>query len=185
MNASQGVAALLSLLFFLPAGTAWSQEKKAAADGPVEKAVAEIQKAGGKVERDEKAEGKPILVVSFATQPVDDAKLACLAGLDKVQKLTLNSTKITDAGLDAVKGLGSLKKVYLVDTAVTDAGVEKLKGIAGLQVLSLVGTQTTDAGLEHLKGLGELQLLFLAGTKVTDDGVKKLQEALPKLKIER
>jgi hypothetical protein len=48
-----------------------------------------------------------------------------------------------------------------------------------------VGTEVTDVGLEHLKGLNKLQTLGLAETKVTDAGVKKLQQALPKCKIER
>jgi hypothetical protein len=151
----------------------------------VDKAVAAIQQAGGKVERDEEAPEKPVTVVNFATQPVGDEALASLKGLDKLQKLTLNNTKITDAGLEHVKGLAGLQKLYLVDTQVTDAGLERLKELANLQILSLVGTQVTDAGLEHLKGMSGLKTVFLAGTKVTDDGVKKLQEALPMLKVER
>lgn len=156
-----------------------------APEGAHDKAAAALQEIGGKVERDDKAPGKPILVIGLATQPVTDDKLACLEGLDTVKKLTLNTTKITDAALDHLKGMTGLQKLYLVDTAVTDSGAEKLKDLKQLEVLSLVGTQVGDAGLEHLKGLENLKLLFLAGTKVTDDGVKKLQEALPKLKIER
>lgn len=151
----------------------------------IDKAVAEIQQAGGKVERDDKAPEKPVIVVNFATQPIADAALASLKGLDKLQKLTLNNTKVTDAGLEAIQGLTGLQKLYLVDTQVTDAGLAHIKDLANLQVLSLVGTQVTDAGLEGLKGLANLKTLFLAGTKVTDEGVKKLQEALPMLKVER
>lgn len=150
-----------------------------------EKVIAAIQEAGGKVERDEKGPGKPVTVVNFATTPAADDALANLKGLDKLQKLTLNGTKITDAGLEHLKGLAGLQKLYLVDTKVGDAGLEHLKGLAGLQVLSLVGTQVTDAGLEHLKGLSNLQIVFLYGTKVTDAGAKTLQEALPKVKIDR
>jgi hypothetical protein len=152
--------------------------------GP-EQAIAEIQKAGGKVERDEKDPGKPVVVVNFATTPAADDALANLKGFDKLQKLTLNGTKITDAGLEHLKGLTGLQKLYLVDTAITDAGLERLKGLTGLRILSLVGTQVTDAGLEHLKGLTNLQTVFLYGTKVTDAGSKALQEALPKVKIDR
>jgi hypothetical protein len=154
-------------------------------DTPQDRAAAAITEAGGKIDRDEKAPDKPITAVSFATLPVEDATLACLDGLGSVQKLTLNVTKITDAGLDHVQGLGALKKLYLVDTKITDAGLAKLKGLSNLEILSLVGTEVTDAGLEHLKGMASLQTVFLAGTKVTDEGVKSLQEALPKLKIER
>lgn len=150
-----------------------------------DKAIAEIQKLGGKVDRDEKAEGKPVTVVNFGTTQVGDEALANLKGFTKLQKLTLNGTKITDAGLEQLKGLESLKKLYLVDTKVSDAGLAHLKELKNLEILSLVGTQATDAGLDNLKALENLKELFLFGTKVTDDGAKKLKEALPKLKIDR
>lgn len=150
-----------------------------------EASIAALQKAGGKVERDDKAPEKPVLVVNLGVTQADDAVLGSLKGFGKIQKLTLNGTKISDAGLDVVKDLGSLQKLYLVDTKVGDAGIEKLKGLKELRVLSLAGTGVTDAGLEHLKPLEHLEIVFLHGTKVTDDGVKKLKESLPKLKVEK
>ena len=63
--------------------------------------------------------------------------------------------------------------------------LEHLKSSTKLQTLDLMETKVTDAGLEHLKGLTKLQSLNLKRTKVTDEGVKKLQQALPKCKIER
>jgi hypothetical protein len=179
MRRSWPVGVVLAVWGFV-SGPAPAQDSAAS-----DQAVAAIQAAGGRVERDDKAPEKPVTVVNFATQPVEDATLACLKGLDKLQKLTLNNTKVTDAGLEQLKGLSSLQKLYLVDTQVTDAGLAHVKELANLQVLSLVGTQVTDAGLEQLKGMMNLKTLFLAGTKVTDEGVKKLQEALPMLKIER
>ncbi|MBX6311825.1 MAG: hypothetical protein IRY99_02725 [Isosphaeraceae bacterium] len=154
-----------------------------AQEGDHDKVAEAIQKAGGKVERDEK--DKAILAVNFATSKATDADLEPLKGLNRVQKLTLNNTKITDAGLEHLKGLTSLRKLYLVDTDVTDAGLEALKGLTELQVLSLVGTKVTDAGLEHLKELKNLEELFVSGTKVTEEGASKLKEALPKVKIDR
>lgn len=148
-------------------------------------AIAALQKVGGKVERDDKAPEKPVIVVNLGVTQADDAALEGVKGFAKIQKLTLNGTKITDAGLDHVKGLGSLQKLYLVDTKIGDAGVEKLKDLKELKVLSLAGTGVTDAGLEHLKGLSNLETLFLHGTKATDEGAKALKEALPKLKIEK
>lgn len=148
-------------------------------------AIAALQKAGAKIERDEKAPDKPVTVVNLGVTQADDAALASVKGFGKLQKLTLNGTKITDAGLDNLKGLGALHKLYLVDTKIGDAGLEKLKDLKELRVLSLAGTGVTDAGLEHIKALPNLEIVFLHGTKVTDDGVKKLKEALPKLKVEK
>jgi Leucine-rich repeat (LRR) protein len=156
-----------------------------AADEAEEKAVAELQKMGGKIERDMKEPAKPVIGVNLSLTQVSDEGLAQLERLPKLKRLSLNNTPITDAGLEHLKGLKELQKVYAVDTKITDAGLEHLKELKSLEVLSLVGTQVTDDGLEKLKELTELKTLFVFGTKVTEAGAKKLQEALPKLKIDR
>ena len=166
----------LALATFFLASTARAED---------EAAIVALQKSGAKIERDDKAEGKPVLVVNLGVSGADDGAIAPLKGFAKVEKLTLNNTKITDAGLDHIKGMVSLKKLYLVDTKIGDAGVEKLKDLKELRILSLAGTGVTDAGLLHLKGLANLETVFLHGTKVTDAGVKTLKDALPKLKIEK
>lgn len=151
----------------------------------VQQAVEAIEKSGGKVSRDEAAEGKPLVAASLATTEANDDDLMPLETLTMLHKVTLNGTKISDAGLDHLKPIAGLQKLYLVDTKITDAGLEKLKDFKELSVLSLVGTEVTDAGMEHLKAIGSLKEVFLYGTKVTDDGAKALQEALPMVKIDR
>jgi Leucine-rich repeat (LRR) protein len=151
----------------------------------IEVVVSSIQKLGGKVERDEKGAGKPVVVVNLGLTEVKDAELDALDGLASIKKLTLNDTPITDAALDHLRGLSGLEKLYLVDTKITDAGLERLRGLKSLQVLSLAGTQVSDAGLDHLKAMTGLKEVFLYGTKVSDDGAKQLKEALPNLKIYR
>ena len=47
-----------------------------------------------------------------------------------------------------------------------------------------VETEVTDAGLEHLKALTKLRYLNLEGTQFADDALEKLQQALPRCKIE-
>lgn len=125
------------------------------------KALAEIENLGGKVVIDKESPDKAVLAVD------------------------LRKTKVTDAGLEHLTGLTKLQLLKLGSTKVTDAGLEHLRGLTNLQSLVLCGTKVTDAGLEHLKGLTKLQSLYLSRTKVTDAGVKKLQQALPKCKIER
>jgi hypothetical protein len=156
-----------------------------AGDAEGEKAIAEIQKSGGKVDRDEASPGKPVIAVNLGVSQVNDAGLEPLKAFPKLKRLTLNSTKITDAGLEHLKPLAGLEKLYIVDVPITDAGLERLKGLTNLRVLSLVGTNVTDAGLAHIRGLTNLQEVFLASTKVTDAGIKGLKEALPKLKVDR
>jgi hypothetical protein len=159
----------------------------ARADEPAdqEKAIDEVKKLGGKVERNEKEAGKPVTIVNLGLSQITDENMMLLKAFPKLEKLSLNGTKITDAGLEPLKELMGLQKLYLVDTKITDAGLAHLKGLAGLRILSLVGTEITDEGIEPLKEIANLQELFIAGTKVTDDGVKKLKEALPKLKVDK
>ena len=60
-----------------------------------------------------------------------------------------------------------------------------LNKIQHLKLLVLPDTLVTDAHLATLEGLDQLEALDLRGSSVTDAGVKKLQKALPKLKIYR
>jgi hypothetical protein len=169
----------------LACGSLFVVPRAQAQDDAQDKAAAEIQKLGGKVDRDSKEAGKPVISVNLSLTQVSDDAMGQLVNFPKLKRLALNNTPITDAGLEKLKDLKELQKIYLVDTKITDAGLDHLKEIKSLQLLSLVGTQITDAGLEKLKELKDLQMLFVFGTKVTDEGAKKLQEELPKLKIDR
>jgi hypothetical protein len=58
--------------------------------------------------------------------------------------------------------------------------------LAGLQSLYLEDCpKITDVGLEHVKDLGVFRVLDVKGTSVTDAGIKKLQQAVPTLRIDR
>src|SRR5262245_49673205 len=56
-------------------------------------AIAAVQKAGGKIDREEKAPGKPVVTVNLGTTGATDADLEGLKGFDKLKKLMLNGTK--------------------------------------------------------------------------------------------
>ena len=71
------------------------------------KAVAKVNKLGGRVTIDEKDPDKPVI------------------GID------LTATLITDAGLDGLKALTRLQRLALGGTRVTDAGLERLKTLRG------------------------------------------------------
>jgi len=141
-------------------GVPWSS--LGAADDAEAKAVAFVEKLGGKAIRDDKAQGKPVRSVVLG-----------------------GNVRVTDAGLKELKELKSLQTLDLSETKVTDAGLKELKEIKSLQTLYLWNTKVTDAGLKELKELNNLKVLHLLDTKVTDAGVKELQMALPKLNILR
>jgi len=180
-----------------------------------ERAVAAIQKLGGKVEVDDTAPEKPVVKVSFRNTKVTDEGLSHVKGLTGLRELDLSHTditndglhhlralsdlttlnlsfsKVTDAGLANLKGLSKLKWLDLeagckdVEHYISDAGLEHLKGLKNLEYLNLEWNKVTDAGLAHLKGLSNLQSVNLYAGKVTASGVEELQKALPKAKIKR
>ena len=127
-------------------------------------AVNAVEKLGGKVTRDDKLPGKPVIGVN-------------LGGLVP--------GKATDAGLKELKDLKQLTSLDLNSAAVTDACMKELKDLKQLTTLHLAFTQVTDAGLKELEDLKQLTSLNLIGVKVTDDGVAALRKALPGLKIGR
>jgi len=97
------------------------------ASGQEDKAVQSIEALGGRVYRDEKLPGRPVVEVY------------------------LGDTKITDPDLKVLKELKGLKIIDLTNTRITDAGLENLKELQGLQTLDLGSTQITEAGLKDLQ----------------------------------
>ena len=133
-----------------PAGEAPEGQKRA---------VAAIEKIGGKVEFDQKDRARPVV------------------------RVRLNDTRVTDKDLEHLRGLTALRRLDLHRTAVTDEGLRHLRGLTRLNRLYLTGTRVSDKGLVHLTGLTELEYLHLGRTRVTAEGVEKLQEKLPKAQI--
>ena len=143
-----------------------------------------------------------------------DADLAQIAGLTKLQELTIYGNKLTEAGLASLKGLTEIRRVRVCEH-LGDVGLESIKGWTKLEKLELQGrgvhgdglsnlaaerlkgfkelrelrfdtAQIDYAGLDHLSGLSKLEKLVLFRCeKVTDAGIAKLQKALPACKISR
>ena len=97
------------------------------ADEAEDKAVKAIQKMGGRIDRDMKAKGKPIVSVVLDGPKVTDAGLKHLAGLKQLRALTLGGTKVTDKGLKHLAGLKQLRELILSGTKVTGKGKADLK----------------------------------------------------------
>src|SRR6266508_5028132 len=75
------------------------------ADPAADKAVQAVLKWGGRITRDEDAEGKPVVGVDLgASQKVTDAGLKELKHFKSLRTLNLwNANNITDAGLKELK----------------------------------------------------------------------------------
>ena len=166
------MSTLAAALLLVPGASASAQGDNA----EQERAIARIEKLGGKFELDEKRPGKPVIKVDLYRTKVTDADLEILKAFTQVRSLNLRSLGgVTDAGMKHLKGLTALEHLDLAHTTVGDAGLEHLKGLIKLKKLSIAGTPVTDAGIKHLKGLTDLRSLNLClCTAVTDAGVENL-----------
>jgi S1-C subfamily serine protease len=77
------------------------------------KAIAAIEKLGGKVTFDEKSPNRPVISVDLNRTKVTDEELLHLKTLTSLQTLSLTGTKVTDSGLVHLKGLTSLQMLGL------------------------------------------------------------------------
>ena len=99
-----------------------------AAEAPADEAAVSkfIEDVGGRITRDVKQPGKPVISVYLAGTPVTDADLAKLKELKKLTTLELTFTQVSDLGLKELKELKQLKHLDLRVTKVTDAGLKRL-----------------------------------------------------------
>jgi hypothetical protein len=110
-----GLLGLLALTFSgLPAV---SHEPSAGSDP--NRIAAEIQRLGGRVDRDEDRPGKPIVTIDLKGRDLDDSGLAAFSGYTDLRELNLRGTLITDAGLVHLQGLRSLE---LLDLTISGGG---------------------------------------------------------------
>src|SRR5260370_7711109 len=84
------------------------------ADDAQDKAVAAVENLGGKLTRDEKAEGKPVVAVDLSYQKVTAAGLKEVARLKGLKTLNLGGCKyVTDYGLEKLAPLPVLHTLLL------------------------------------------------------------------------
>ncbi len=154
-------------------------------DEAEDRAVAAIEKLGGKYTRDETKPTKPIVTVSIGNTKITDEGLKELAPLTSLEMLSISCTGVTDVGLKELASFKNLKTLYVGSVKITDAGLKEIAALKSLEALYIGNTKITDAGLKKLVELKQLKTLNVCKTKITDDGVKVLREALPKCEIER
>lgn len=165
--------------------------------------IAAVQRLGGRVQRDSKLAGNPVIRVNFLNPAeITPAMLKDLAVFKTLKALALNAPDLGNDDLHSLENLPNLETLSLTNTAVTDAGIpalkklkklrdlglqsvavtgSTLKELSDLHGLTLGGPQITDASLRELKNLPNLESLILPFTSVTDAGLKEL-EALDRLK---
>jgi hypothetical protein len=106
------------VLLFAAAATAADAEKTA---------VETIEKLGGKIFRDDKADGKPIVQVDLHNSKVKAEHLKQLRAFKQLRKLELGFTDIGDEGLKELHELKSLREVGIGYVHVSNEAVAALK----------------------------------------------------------
>jgi Leucine-rich repeat (LRR) protein len=114
-------------------------------------------------------------VALFGATGLNDAAIAKLSGLTKMQKLDLRQLPITSLALSYLKDMKDLRVLDLSETAaVGNEGLEHIRGLTNLEDLNLWSCQIDDGGLVHLAGMKKLKRLNLDKCNITDEGLKHL-----------
>jgi acetyl-CoA acetyltransferase len=137
----------------------------------IERALAEISKAGGIYARDEEAPHRPVVSIDLDSILVDDT--------GHVHRKCNASDKL----LTLIVRFDRLRELSLHGASVTDAGMAHLIGLESLRLLNLRGTRITDASLPHLARLQGLDWLDIRETQFSAGAIAALRRALPRTNI--
>lgn len=134
------------------------------------------------------------------------AEMKSLTRFPNLEMLELDDTPLTASALDGLNRSNTLRSMLLANTSInglalgrlksltaltlervkiTDAGLEEVGRMSQLNALTFRNVSITDDSLHFLMTLTNLAYLRLYETKVTDAGVAELQQARPKLTVER
>lgn len=115
----------------------------------------------------------------------DDAGLAALRPLQRLEVLLLSSERISDWGLGALLELPSLREVFVGGERLGDQACAHLALLVGLKRARVHAPGLTDAGLRLLESMTGLEVLTLTGAAgVTPGGVERLRAALPRARVD-
>ena len=152
---------LSAVLLFAALGCAARVEQADAHAGDAQDPVAQLERAGAKLTRDDTPPGNPVVGVALAgvTRKVSDDDLLPLASLPAVKGLSLfGCDNVTAAGSKRVAALERLQKLGLSNTALDDAALDELKGLTELRELHLSGSvRLTDKCAETVNGFAKLK----------------------------
>ena len=124
---SRTYRAVVILIFLLLATSAIQ------ADPVEDKAVRFVEAVGGRIERDQKVDGNPVIKATLPDTAVTDETLKELAALKQLKALEINGAMVTDAGLKELAGLQHLQELHLFQSKVSDAGLKELAALKQLQ----------------------------------------------------
>ena len=145
-----------------------------------EKFIAKMREMGVSVELDD--ENYVISLVMGFTK-IDDAGLAELPELPRLDFIGIDHTNITDKGVAALAMRTSLRTVYLGGNDISGKGLKHLTSLKNLEYLDLSDLPIGDEALAPLADLKSLSKLNLTSTKVTLEGTIAFSKKLPGLEV--
>ena len=113
-------------------------------DASEEKAVALVEKLGGKVTREKNQRNGRVIKVSIVRTNVTDSDLREHVVLERLAEMDLCITNVTDAGLKYLAPIKNLASLTLTSTSITDSGLTELAPLKNLTRLGLFRTTVTD-----------------------------------------
>jgi internalin A len=161
--------------------------------GDASEAIAELEKSGAAVRREEGSAEKPTISVEFPANVASDDALAILPRIPQLRGLKIDSSKpsillgvigndrpvVSRQGWKNVALLAGLRNLSLSGNFISDDDLALLAGLPELEELTLNCDKISDAGLAHLKNAPKLRCLTLAemdGQRITDAGLEHLTQ---------
>lgn len=109
------------------------------------------------------------------SRAVTPGGLRHLARMPNLRYLALGGTAVDDAAMAAIGALSRLERLVLSWTGVTDAGAAHLSRCPALRSVDLSATATGDGAIRALAGMPHLRD-FRSGNEVTDAGLALFRE---------
>jgi hypothetical protein len=100
--------------------------------------------------------------------------IGCLAGLTRLEKLTLPRLPLTPKSASVLANLENLKWLLLVRAEIKHGSLKPLTNLKKLRALHLDGSDLSDADAPVLSEFSHLLFLSLADTRITDKSLKEL-----------
>jgi hypothetical protein len=139
------------------------------------RAIAAIEKHGGRIRYEENDPSKP--VVELILDRVDKTS-DCLLQTKHcrtIQSVQISQTKLAEGDLAILKDLPHLTTLMLYDVPLSNEELKHIKPLKSLRVLTVGHTGVSDPGLVHIEAITALEELYIFEPKVRDAGLERLK----------
>jgi internalin A len=150
-----------------------------------EKAIAEIIKIGGKIERDDTLPGKPVISVTILPEKrgesLTEESLAYLGNFKQLQRLGIGffgkaNPGLTDKDMIYLKDLTNLRYLCLRITRISSSGLVNLRDMKNIETLIISDSNISGIGLQNIKYMAKLNTLELSSCDLIDEDMEYIKE---------